>query len=130
MANPYVAMYAPEEGNYEHWALYLKNGSEHIIYEVIGESPSFEPHVFPARPESTKRHKRSIFIAEIRAQDLPDFRQAVAAVKTTSQPYHWNCQDYVLEVLEQLEEDCVVNNEDVEYQEAKEEVKSHFGAML
>jgi hypothetical protein len=87
-------------------------------------------HVFSARPESTARHKRRIFIAEIAKHDLPSFHKAVTTVKPDNSTVHWNSQGYVLEILEQLEKEYVINKEDHEYQETKKEVKSHFDPIL
>ena len=122
-------MYTPVEGNYEHWALYLENGSEHTIYEVTGETPSFKTNVVNTEPKSTRRHKRNIFIADILPTDLPEFHEAVKIVKPDNSTVHWNCQDYVLEIIDQLEENMVVNKDDGEYQDAMKEVKSYFGPL-
>lgn len=40
-ARLFVAIYRPDEGNYDHWALYLKNGAEEKVHEVTGEHPYF-----------------------------------------------------------------------------------------
>jgi hypothetical protein len=105
-------------------------GSEHTIYEVTGETPSFKANVVQSRPESTTRHKRNIFIVEIAPTDLNSFREAVAAVPIDNETVDWDCQDYVLEVLDHLEEELVIDGNDGEYIAAKEEGKSHYGPLL
>ena len=42
---------------------------------------------------------------------------------------HWNCQDYVIEILDHLEDECIVDGEDESYIKAKKEVKKHFGPL-
>jgi len=130
MARLYVAMYKPIEGNYEHWVLYLENGAEHTIYEVTGEHPSFSKNVTSGRPTSTNRHKRSIFVATVNSSDLPVLREVISGMQPDNSTVHWNCQDYVLEILEKLEEECVIDEEDDEYVTAKRNVKRHYGAQL
>jgi hypothetical protein len=41
MAYPklHVVFYRPRYGNYQHWALYLQTGTEHVIFEVTGSHP-------------------------------------------------------------------------------------------
>ncbi|KAI9855633.1 MAG: hypothetical protein M1813_009679 [Trichoglossum hirsutum] len=130
MPKLHVAMYLPEEGNYEHWGLHLENGSENTIYEITGDSPSFVTNVVQSHPSATNRHKRSIFVAMIDATDMPTFKDAVSTVKPNNEVSLWNCQDYVLELLEKLEEECVIDGEDSQYVNNKEKVKSYFGPQI
>ncbi|KAI9732517.1 MAG: hypothetical protein M1834_003852 [Cirrosporium novae-zelandiae] len=129
MPNLYVAMYQPTEGNYEHWALYLENGPEHTIYEIVGEWPSFRPNVKLARPSNTNRHKRSILVYSIGLSDIVAFQGAVASVRLDNLASEWNCQDYVIECLDKLEEGCIIDGNDEEYIKAKEQVKEYFGPL-
>ena len=130
MPNLSVAMYRPGEGNLLHWALYLEDGTRHSIYEVLGEHPHFELNVIKGKkPDHTVRHRRSIFVYEINSNDLPGFEKAIACVKPQNDVVHWNCQDYVIEVLEHLEEEFVIDGEDKLYVKAKKEVKRYFGPL-
>ncbi|MCJ1230280.1 hypothetical protein MMC12_006952 [Toensbergia leucococca] len=129
MPKLHVAMYRPAVGNYEHWALYFENRSEHKIYEVTGEHPHFKPNVIPGKPTSTNRHRRTIFVSDINETDIPEFEKAISAVKPQNSISHWNCQDYVIEVLEKLEEECVVDEDNKAYISAKKQVKKHYGPL-
>lgn len=120
----------PTEGNYEHWALYLENGSETKIYEVVGETPNFTKNVLDSRPTATNRHKRSVLMATLNASDLPTFRQAIDNASPDNSTALWNCQDYVMEILENLEEECVLDDEDEDYVKAKKEVKKYYGPLV
>lgn len=109
-------MYKPADGNHLHWALHLEEGSEEKIYEVLGEFPEFKPNVITGKkPNHTIRHQRSIFMYEINTRDLKGFREAVSSVKPENGVSHWNCQDYVIEILEHLEEECIIDGEDKAY---------------
>ena len=123
-------MYKPIEGNHLHWALYLEDGSRRSIYEVLGEHPHFKANIITGKtPEHSVRHQRSIFVYEINSPDLPAFEESVSSVKQQNDVVHWNCQDYVMEVLEHLEEECIIDGEDKVYIKAKEEVKRYFGPL-
>lgn len=124
MSKLFVAMYRPRKGNHEHWALYLE--AEQKIYEVTGQYPNFELNVLTGKkPESTDRHSRSIFVWDV--TDISGFKKAVASVEPDNEVVHWNCQDYVIEVLEKLEEECIVDDDDEDYITAKRRIKRHFG---
>jgi len=129
MPKLYVAMYRPVAGNYEHWALYLENNSEHTIYEVTGEYPHFKLNVVPGKPTSTNRHRTSIFVYDVNATDIPDFKNAISSMKPNNSISHWNCQDYVIESLDKLEEECVIDGDEKAYISAKKQVKTHFGPL-
>ena len=123
-------MYKPAEGNHLHWALYLENGSEHNIYEVLGEHPHFKPNVIVSKkPDHTIRHQRSIFVYDINTPDLPGLKEAVSSVTPQNDVCHWNCQDYVMEILDHLEDECIIDGEDESYIKAKKEVQKHFGPL-
>ena len=117
MPKLFVAMYRPVTGNYEHWALYLDTKDK--IYEVTGTSPHFRRNVIPGKPTSTNRHKRSIFVHPIKLFDSTAFEKAVAAVRLENSISHWNCQDYVIEVLDKLEDECMIDGDDKAYIAAK-----------
>ena len=73
--------------------------------------------------------KRTIFVYDINETDIPEFGKAISAVKPQNSISHWNCQDYVIEVLEKLEEECVIDEDDKAYISAKKQVKKHFGPL-
>ena len=128
VAKLYVAMYKPVEGNYEHWALYLQNGEEDVVYQVIGEWPHFKYNVKETKPENTLLHRRSIFMCEVNDRDIPELKEHVADYPIDNEVESWNCQDYVVEVLQKLEEECVVDGDDRDYKKAmKELVGKHYG---
>lgn len=125
-----VAMYKPFEGNHLHWALYLEDGSKRSIYEVLGEHPHFKANLITGKtPDHTVRHQRSIFVYEINSPDLPEFEKAICSVEPQNDIALWNCQDYVIEILERLEEECIIDGEDKMYIKAKKEVKKYFGPL-
>lgn len=130
MPNLYVAMYHSAKGIYEHWALFLENDKD-TIYEVIGEIPTFKPNVLFRNPAHTKKHKRNVLLYNIKPNDMPDFENVLAAMKMDKQESNpeWNCQNYIVEVLEALEEKGVINKDDEAYVEAKKQVMEHFGPL-
>lgn len=130
MPKLYIAIYQPTEGNYKHWALYLENGSEHSIFEVIGSHPNFERNVVSGKPQSTSRHRKNILVAKIRNQDVEELKTYMANVKVDNETALWNCQDYVIEAIEGLYDECIIDEEDKDYKKGKKSaVDSHYGAQ-
>ena len=128
MPNLFVAMYKPPRGNFLQWAIYLQDGSEDTIYEVVGENPLFEANIITGRkPEQSTRYQRSIFIYKINPLDVPSLKEKVSSVKLQNDVVHWNCQDYVMETLDLLEEECIIDGEDKSYIKTKKELRKHFG---
>ncbi len=129
MSKLYVAMYRSVIDNYEHWALYLENNSKHIIYEVIDEYSHFKLNVIPDKSTFTNRHRRSIFVYDVNAIDISDFKNAISFMKFNNFIFHWNCQDYVIESLNKLEKKCVIDEDEKAYISAKKQVKTHFESL-
>ncbi|MCJ1422919.1 hypothetical protein MMC29_000799 [Sticta canariensis] len=124
-----VAMYQSEHGVYEHWALHLQNNTTDTIYEVVGELPNFQTHVLLKSPSATKRHKRSVFLCNINETDMALFENVLATLAPANSPEGWNCQNYVLDVIDELEEKGVIENSNEAYIEAKKQLSEHFGPL-
>ena len=60
---------------------------------------------------------------------MAEFQSAVSAIKPDNSVAHWNCQDYVIEILEKLEEECVIDGDAKAYKTAKSRVKTHYGPL-
>ena len=129
-ARLYVAIYRAVHGNYEHCALYLENGTEHKIYEVVGEHLQFQPNVVSGKPTSTSRHKKNIGVDDISANDVKELEKVISLAAVKNSVVHWNCQDYVLEILDKLAEECIVDEDEEEYKNARKYLKNIYGAMI
>lgn len=130
MPELYIAIYQPKEGNYKNWALYLENGSEHTIFEVIGSYPNFERNVMSGKPQSTSRHRKSILVATIRDQDVEDLKTYMANMKVDNETALWTCQDYIIETIDGLYDECIIDEEDEDYKKGKKSaLDSHYGAQ-
>ena len=123
-------MYKPRYGNYEHWALYLDEASEEkkTIFEVVGKHPDFKPHVLEADPEKSIRHKRNILVGTINSGDVPALKSHIEALPIDNETLDWNCQDYVIEAIDKLHEECIIDEDDKDYKKGrKTAVDKHFG---
>ncbi|PYH93123.1 hypothetical protein BO71DRAFT_328336, partial [Aspergillus ellipticus CBS 707.79] len=125
-----VAIYHPRYGNFQHWALYLHSDSEDLLFEVGGEHPSFQKVVSRAIPSENPTFIRSVFVGQIGHPDIPTVKNIVDATALDNKTLEWDSQDYVLDILEGCEQEAVLDNEDADYVEALEILRSKRGPIL
>ncbi|THZ36906.1 hypothetical protein D6C90_06866 [Aureobasidium pullulans] len=133
MSALFIAIYEPLEGNYYHWALHLQ-APDSLIFEVTGSHPSFSPqtsHETP--PETSSRRDRlveSIHVGDINTVDIEQLKEKINIQHVDNETVEWNCQDYVLEALESLVEECIVDGDDEVYVDVVERAKrKYYGPM-
>ena len=129
MSKLYIAISKPRYGNYKHWGLFLQS-SEPLIVEVEGEHPNFSKNTIFGSPGSHTSAEANILVADINEQDIPELNKVISQANVDNQTVEWNCQDYVLEILETLKEDCIVDEDDPHYQKGVSLAKQrYFGPM-
>ncbi|KAI9744121.1 MAG: hypothetical protein M1818_002273 [Claussenomyces sp. TS43310] len=126
-AKLYIAMYRPRYGNYEHWALILDADDYQTTFEVTGEHGTFERNVLSNNPEQPLRR---IQVGTINQRDLPELFKIIQGVEVDNETSEWNCQDYVLEALEKLVDECIVDEDDEDLKKGMKKAKDdHFGPL-
>lgn len=129
----YVAIWKPlYGGNYQHWALYIDDAEGPLIIEVVGEHPNFEPSTsrfraedFPDRSLLTKQ-----YLGVISKDDIPSICEIVSTVSVDNETVQWDCQDYVLEMLDALEEEYILDRDEEEYRDARETLDEKRGPII
>jgi hypothetical protein len=97
MANLYVAIYKPHEGNVLHWALWLEATNWSQIFEAEGEPGQYRLQERKnTRPDASSRHKRDVFVTQI--DDVAGFTQNARDCTPKKDSAAWDCQEYVMEV--------------------------------
>ncbi|KAJ5779951.1 hypothetical protein N7457_005111 [Penicillium paradoxum] len=129
-AKLFVVFYRPRYGNYLHWALHIEHRQEHQILEVDGEHPHFEHNTFMEDPKTSKTFLRQFFVAVLRESDVGRVRSAAQSVPVDNETVEWDCHDYVLEVLEKLQEDSILDQDDADYVEVREILMEERGGIL
>ncbi|KAM0714519.1 hypothetical protein Q7P37_009815 [Cladosporium fusiforme] len=125
MPKVYIAVYRPRDGNYYHWALYVKS-TPSKIFEVTGSHPNFERNIVQAKPESTNRHVENIEVGDVSEGDMSEFYSIMRRVEVDNETVDWNCQDYVVEALEALVEECVIDEDDEDYKKGIRKAKKKY----
>ncbi|KAL4783780.1 hypothetical protein BJX76DRAFT_357684 [Aspergillus varians] len=132
MGRPFlsVAIYRPRYGNFQHWAVYLHTDYEDLIYEVDGEHPSFTKATTTGKPTDNESLIESLFVGDIGVPDIATVKQIVDEARVDNETLQWDCQEYVLEILEACEREAVLEEQDLDYAEVKEILHQRRGPML
>lgn len=113
----YVALFRRRYGDYQHWGLYIDNDPENLVFEVTGEHPSFECHIETCPLPGANGRLLPLAVCRCLSNNNIDTVNRVAAtVMVYNETVEWDCQEYVLDMLDALEEECVLDRDDEDYQ--------------
>lgn len=99
-----------------------------LILEATSSHPEFARNVNEAKPESTDRHVENINIRDVSEGDMRQFYSIMSQAEVDNETVECNCQDYVLEALEALTEECVLDEDDADYKKGISKAKrSYYG---
>ena len=57
-----------------------------------------------------------------------ELRKKMDEVEVDNETVHWNCQDYVIEAIDHLREECIIDEDDEDYERGrKDAVENHYG---
>ncbi|KAK6003410.1 hypothetical protein QM012_009181 [Aureobasidium pullulans] len=130
MPELYIAVYQPIEGNHYHWALFLDCKNPRV-YEVAGSHPNFFRNVLQTRPQRSNRFRINVKVADVNDQDLGGIDDFMKRQEVANDTALWNCQDYVIEALETLCQECLIDEDDEVYQEGIDEAKrKYYGPLI
>ncbi|ORX94401.1 hypothetical protein BCR34DRAFT_499289 [Clohesyomyces aquaticus] len=123
MANLYVAIYKPRGGNVHHWALWLEGSGWSHLFEADGDPGQYElKERTNTQPSASSRHKTNVFVAQI--DDINGFTENARGCKPKKDSAAWDCQEYVMEVLEAANLDGILG--DYDYQRIKDHLESIY----
>jgi hypothetical protein len=125
-----VGIYLPRYSNFQHWTLHLHTDLEDLIYEVDGEHPSFTKVTSLGNPTDKPSLIESLHVGEIGIPDIATVKRIVDEASVDNETLEWDCQEYVLEILEACEREAVLEEEDPDYAEVKEILLQKRGPML
>lgn len=124
-AGLYVAIYN-DEGVYKHWRLFI-NGptdAEQTILHIMGSSTNyrFEMRVSDARKSGTL--SELIYLCDVPVSKVTIIKEVAKKAPIHNEFPGYNCQDYVLDLLDDLEGKRIIDGNDANYKKKKEVVKS------
>lgn len=99
----------PVTDNFQRWALCLNADDLDVTFEATGSHPLFQPDVEYSRPEHSKNYVGKVFVATISDEDIQRVYDVSDATPVNNRNVEWDCQDYVLDVLDRLENECILS---------------------
>lgn len=127
-----VIIYRPLYGNFHHWALesYSVDSGTHRLFQADGEPNQLkkETRIVPDPQTSDQNFIKRIIVGEIQRRECATMIGAIDEVEVQNHVSEWDCQDYVLEMLDKLEEEYLFND-DENYPVIKEKLKSMRGSI-
>lgn len=124
-AGIHVAIYN-DGGVYKHWSLFV-NGptdAEQTVLHIMGSSTNyrFEMRASDARKSATL--SELIYLCDVPIAKVTSIKEAARQAPIHNEYPGYNCQDYVLDLLDDLEGKRIINGNDANYKKKKEVVKS------
>jgi hypothetical protein len=118
--NLYCAIYTPQFGNYYHWAFAMNHPARRRwkLFQVIQEEENghFIRDARDVNPnDSSSCQKPLIFLGQMFADYWDWLVEAVPYIPVPGEAQSWNCQDYVVEIWEQLLHHEVIDDESWKY---------------
>ncbi|RHZ51901.1 hypothetical protein CDV55_103708 [Aspergillus turcosus] len=119
----YVAIFQ-DDGVYKHWALFIDEPqADETLLNVRGSDGRFryEPEKRDDRHSETLVEQ--VYLCEVDVAKANTIRDVARKVPVHNEISGWNCQDYVLDLLDELEESKVMDTEDEVYRRQKSYVQ-------
>ena len=108
-------------GVFKHWRLFVDGPGKanKIIFNAMGDSGRFrfEESIVNARESATLVELWPL--CSVRASNIEDIKKIAREVEIKNQYPGWNCQDYVLELLDALEEARIIDGRDTAHKKQK-----------
>jgi hypothetical protein len=107
----YVAIYRPAQtGSARHWAIYIRNEhGQSTLHQVENDFNSGAFRVarrrVDVRPEDSRSWIRDVGIGRVNVAHLQAIRNIIQGQPVNNESETWNCQTWVIEVLERLEQE-------------------------
>lgn len=120
-ATLHVAIYK-DGGIYKHWSLFVEGPTdeEKIILHIMGSSTRywFEMRKSNARASSTIAEL--VTLCDVPVSKIGAIKEAARTAPIHNESPGYNCQDFVLDLLRDLEAKKIVDSKDMEYMKKKE----------
>lgn len=113
-ASLYLSIYHPIWGTCAHWASKVKVGSTDTYYlQIFGEPGTFAFNETRGNDPVIAPHRKDINIWNLESiADVERVRNVARKMRIDTETVLWNCQDWCMDVIQELEEDLVVGTEE------------------
>lgn len=124
-AGIYVAIY-DDGAIYKHWRLFIDGpgDSEKTILHIMGSSTNYRFEMRNSDARKSDGILELIHMCNVKVSDIPAIKEAGKNAVIHNEFPGYNCQDYVLELLDGLETRGIIDGANKEYKNRKKNVTS------
>ncbi|KAJ5804953.1 hypothetical protein N7474_010840 [Penicillium riverlandense] len=121
----YVAIYCNDSGIYKHWALFVDGPTdeEKLVFNILGSSTQYRFEMEESNAFLDPTLIEVFPLCDVDSSKIDAIKDAAQNAVIHNESPGYNCQDYVLELLDDLEAKGIISRNDVEYAKNKQGVK-------
>ncbi|KGO70380.1 hypothetical protein PITC_014930 [Penicillium italicum] len=110
------------EGVYKHWGVFIDAPREEdkVFLQVAGSDGRFRYELETRDVRQSERLVELLPLYDVNVAEINSIKTVASQVTIHNEIRGWNCQDYVLDLLEALEKEAIVNSEDARYKKQKD----------
>lgn len=121
-----------DEGVYKHWGLFMDGptNSDQIVLQIMGSSTNYRFDPITSDPRESDTLEELIHLCDVPVSKMDAIKDAARNAPIHNEYPGYNCQDYVLDLLDDLEDKGIIDKRDKKYQQKKEIVKSKQEGLI
>ncbi|KAB8336855.1 hypothetical protein FH972_021163 [Carpinus fangiana] len=113
----FVVIYDQGVG-FKHWALFVDDREKFIVLHAIGSEGRFRFEERKSNARESKRDPELVELATIDKDQIPRLRRAARRQPLNRGP-GWNCQDFVLELVQEAIDNGMIEVDDEKVKEIR-----------
>ncbi|KAB8212860.1 hypothetical protein BDV33DRAFT_186010 [Aspergillus novoparasiticus] len=120
----HVAIY-DDGGVYKHWSLFLDGPTdlEKIILHIMGSSTRYRFEMRNSNARNSSSLLELVYLCHVDNSKINDIKDAAQKMTIHNEAPGYNCQDYILELLDELEEKNIVDRRNQSYKSNRKKVE-------
>ncbi|PGH28642.1 hypothetical protein GX50_08619 [[Emmonsia] crescens] len=119
-----VAIYN-DSGIYKHWLFFIDGPTEaeKFIFQAMGTSGRYRFEMENLDAHKLLNLSEMVHLCDVHTSEISAITDVAKAAVIHNEYPGYNCQDYVLELLDDLEEKNIIDGNNANYKKSKEAVK-------
>ncbi|KAJ5960597.1 uncharacterized protein N7479_007747 [Penicillium vulpinum] len=123
--SPKVSIYVAisvSDGVYKHWGVFIDAPREEdkVLLQVAGSDGRFRYELETTDVRQSERLVELLPLYDVDATQINSIKTVASQVAVHNEIRGWNCQDYVLDLLEALENEAIMNSKDAGYKKQRD----------
>jgi hypothetical protein len=110
------------DGVYKHWGVFIDAPQEKdkTFLQVAGSDGRFRYELETRDVQRSERLVELLPLYDVDVAEINPIKTVASQITVHNEIRGWNCQDYVLDLLEALENEAIVNSKDERYKKQKD----------